>query len=135
MYKLLSRLIYNRISPGIFGYQSFDQYGFTPNIRLEDALLTAEVSIEHVLEFNVPLWVMSLDLRKAFGSVTHSAVFDALRDHGVEESYISLIARLYEGQTGTVHDSKDFKISRGVKQGDVLSVIIFNCVLDIAFEK
>ena len=32
-----------------------------------------------------------------------------------------------------MNESRHFKIQRGVKQGDVLSAIIFNCVLDIAF--
>ena len=52
-YEIFSRLIYNRISFHLFSYQFFDQLGFTPGIRIEDALLCAEVVIEHHLEFNL----------------------------------------------------------------------------------
>ena len=37
-------------------------------------------------------------------------------------------------QTGSVNDSRQFNILRGVKQGDILSAILFHCILDIAFE-
>ena len=35
---------------------------------------------------------------------------------------------------GCVNGSRHFNILCGVKQGDVLSAILFNCTLDIAFE-
>ena len=78
---------------------------------------------------------MSIDLRKAFDTVDHVALFSALRNHGVDDGYIALLQLLYRNQSGSVNGSKEFSIGRGVKQGDVLSAIIFNCVLDIAFEK
>ena len=62
-------------------------------------------------------------------------MFATLRDHGIDESYISLLQLLYAGQTGSVNGSKSFSIERGIKQGDCLSAIIFNCVMDIAFAK
>ena len=46
----------------------------------------------------------------------------------------ALLQLLYQDQTGSVHGSMIFDIVRGVKQGDVLSTILFNCVLDVAFE-
>ena len=54
-YKIFSKLIYYRISSYLFSQQSFDQYIFTPGIRIEDTLLCAEVVIEHHLEFNLEL--------------------------------------------------------------------------------
>ena len=38
-------------------------------------------------------------------------------------------------QHGSVNGSSSFPILRGVKQGVILSAILFNCVLDIAFER
>ena len=52
MYKVFSRLVYNRISPVLFGYQSADQYAFTPGTRIEDALLCTEEAIANSIEFN-----------------------------------------------------------------------------------
>ena len=77
---------------------------------------------------------MSLVLRKAFDTVDHNTLFQLLGYHGIDPSYISLLKLLYKTQRGTVHGSRCFDIRRGVKQGDVLSTILFNCVLDVAFE-
>ena len=40
---------------------------------------------------------------------------------------------LYTNQFGSVHGSTPFCILRGVKQGDPLSAMLFNCILDAAF--
>ena len=37
-------------------------------------------------------------------------------------------------QTESANGSSSFSIKRGVKQGDILSAILFNCVLDLAFD-
>ena len=82
-YKIYSKLVYNRISPYLFKYQSWDQHGFTPGIRIEDALLCAEVAIEHHLEFQLPMWMLSMDIRKTFNTIDHSALMQSLRSKGL----------------------------------------------------
>lgn len=134
MYKLFARLLYNRISPTLFNWQSEHQHAFTPNRRIEDALLYAELVIEYALEFNTPVWLLSMDLRKAFDTVSHDQLLICLGYHGLDPAYITILQKLYQHQTGAVNGSRHFSIKRGVKQGDVLSAIIFNCVLDIVFE-
>ena len=124
----------NRISPTLFSWQFENQHAFTPERRIEDAPLHAEVVIEHSLEYNIPLWLLNMDLRKTFDTVSHEHLLSSLGYHGLDPAYIALLQRLYRNQSGAVNESRHFKIQRGVKQGDVLSAIIFNCVLDIAFE-
>ena len=133
-YKVFSKLVYNRISIQLFQYQSWDQHGFTPGIRIEDALLCAEVVLEYHEEFTLPIWMLSMDMRKAFDMIDHLALINALRSKGLSEEYISLLSLLYADQSGTVNRSSAFLIQLGVKQGDTLSAILFNCVLDIAFD-
>ena len=55
LYKLYSRMLYNRFSSTLFSHQSMDQHAFTPGLRLEDALLSAEVAIEYSNEWTLPL--------------------------------------------------------------------------------
>ena len=43
--------------------------------------------------------------------------------------------RLYEHQYGVVGDGVRFPINRGVRQGDVLSPLLFNAVLEAALRK
>ena len=135
MYKAFARMLYNRLSPKLFRSQSWDQHAFTPGIRIEDALLCAEASIEYSLEYQVPLWMLSMDLRKAFDTIDHHALLHSLRLHGIDEGYCTLLHLLYGGQYGSVHGSSSFSVLRGVKQGDVLSAILFNCPFDLTFDK
>ena len=88
--------------------------------------------IEKTLEWNVPVWIVSIDLRKAFDRVEQNRLFEALSSQGVEDGYIALLRLLYSGQRGVVSDGLTFDINRGVRQGDVLSPLLFNAVLEQA---
>ena len=78
-FKIYATLIYNCISPQLFRHQSWDQHGFTNGIRIEDAFLCAEVAIEHHQEFQLPLWMLSMDMRKAFDTIVHATLMRTLR--------------------------------------------------------
>ena len=135
LYKLFAKLLYQRLSPLLFQHQSFDQNVFVLGRRIEDGLFCIEIMTEYALEFNVPLWILNMDLKKAFDTINHQALFAGLRHHDIPEEYIHLIILLYSNQIGTVYDSDLFGIKRGVKQGDCLSAIFFNCILDIVFDR
>lgn len=78
--------------------------------------------------------VVSLDLRKAFDMVSHHAVLRALKRHGVDEgtqsflsnSLMSACTLIRVGHCTTAH----MAMRRGVKQGDPLSPLLFNLVMD-----
>ena len=59
-------------------------------------------------------------------------LFDALRAQGVDEGYVALITALYKWQVATANGSKEFNIERGVRQGDVLSTLLFNAGIESA---
>ena len=56
-------------------------------------------------EWNLPLWMISLDLRKAFDRINFQPLFNALREQKVPEAYIRLLCALYEKQEGCVNGS------------------------------
>ena len=89
--------------------------------------------VEGFSEFNSPFWVCAVDFRKAFDSVEHTSLWSALANQGVNPGYIKLLAHLYQGQIGHISTevlSRGFKIGRGTKQGDPLSPVLFNAVLE-----
>ena len=79
--------------------------------------------------------MVSIDLRKAFDRISHRALFQSLREQNVPESYIQLLGLLYQNQTGCVNSSKAFPILRGVKQGDIISPMLFNAGIEKAFRE
>ena len=134
-YELFSRMLHNRLLPQLDSHQHFDQCGFRPGVRIEDALLVAETLISKTLEYHLPLWMVSLDLKKAFDRVHHNALFDALRGQDVDDPTIALLLEIYSGQRGCVHGSREFDIARGVRQGDVISSLLFNAVIELVFKR
>jgi len=55
--------------------------------------------LEKTKEYRISLHMAFVDYEKAFDSIQHKAVFDALRQHGVEEKYINILKETYRGGT------------------------------------
>ena len=84
-----------------------------------------------------PLWTCFIDYEKAFDSIEHDAIWAALAKQGISGGYIELLQRLYADQHGRVSVdsmiSRAFALGRGTKQGDPLSTLLFNAVVEDAF--
>ena len=99
-------------------------------------MFTAVQILEKAQEFNKEIWIAAIDYTKAFDSVEHEGLWAALHEQKIPGGYIELLRRLYKGQTGQVITdklSKIFDITRGVKQGDPLSTLLFNALLEKIF--
>ena len=96
LYKIFSRLLYHRLKTFLDPEQSDEQYGFQKDKRIEDVFCVLENVIGKCIEFEVPLWMVSLDMRKAFDRIEFTPLFEALRSQHVPEGYIALLAVLYK---------------------------------------
>ena len=137
LYKLFARLLYNRLAKRLDEHQTPDQAGFRPDFSAADHLFTITILHEHAQEWQVPLWTAAVDFKKAFDSISHDRLWQTLQRQNIPQQYIRLLRCLYEDQTATVKTdtrSKPFHIERGVKQGDPLSSLLFNAVLEDIFQ-
>ena len=132
IYKVLSKLVHGRLQPLLDKEQSVEQMGFRPGSGVDHALCVFDSVCAKAIEFDCDVWFASIDLRKAFDQIHHESLFKALQEQGVPTEYIALLRTLYSQQTGSVADSRAFPIRRGVKQGDVISPILFNAGLEHA---
>ena len=92
--------------------------------------------LDKTLALDVPVWIVSLDLSKAFDKVKWESLWEALSEHGVSDHMLWVLQRIYYGQTGRIEDNNAdgdlFHIRGGVRQGCVLSPRLFSCVLEVA---
>jgi sorting nexin-29 len=131
-YKIFARLLYDRLRNNLDVRQSGEQFGFRRGRSTSDALMIMECMISKSIEWNLPLWIISVDMKKAFDRVEHRALFEALARQGIGSSYINVLRRLYDDQKGMKGANAYFPIERGVRQGDVLSAVLFNSVMEEA---
>ena len=136
LYKLFTRMVLARIRPHLEAQQSRDQAGFRSYFSTEDHLMTFVLLQEKCLEWRNDLWIAAVDFKKAFDTVAHTSLWNALSSQGVGSKYVHLIAKLYLNQVAALcvdKVSREFQLLRGVKQGDPMSPALFNAVSEDIF--
>ena len=61
--------------------------------------------LDKTLALDVPVWIVSLDLSKAFDKVKWESLWEALSEHGVSDHILWVLQRIYCGQTGRIEDN------------------------------
>ncbi|CAK9834256.1 Retrovirus-related Pol polyprotein from type-2 retrotransposable element R2DM [Anthophora retusa] len=80
------------------------------------------------------LYMASMDIAKAFDSVSHKTINETLNIMGLPKPMVQYIMDTYERSSTTLMcddwESDEIKPACGVRQGDPLSPLIFNMVID-----
>ena len=83
-------------------------------------------------EWRIKMWTATVDFTKAFDSISHNSIWEALKSCNVDHEYVSLLRKIYKDQKSSVQtdeESESFDIQKGSKQGDPMSSLLFNTVL------
>jgi hypothetical protein len=106
MYKLFTRVLQKRMEKVLDSNQPREQAGFRKGFSTTDHLQTINQIIEKCNEFNIPLCLAFIDYEKAFDSIEHWAIFEALKDIGIHETYVNILKDIYTKATAKIHIEK-----------------------------
>uniref|UniRef100_A0A8C4NSX5 ribonuclease H n=1 Tax=Dicentrarchus labrax TaxID=13489 RepID=A0A8C4NSX5_DICLA len=110
------------------------QRGFIESSGCSENLSILEGVIRMSKSQKRSLAVVFIDIAKAFDSVSHRHILEVLQRRGLDVAIRRLIASMYDGSSTTIRTEGGttgrIRLTRGVKQGDPLSPLLFNLAID-----
>ena len=106
--------------------------GFRSSYQTTDHIATYRMIEQKCHEWGIKMWIATIDFTKTFDSITHKSIWKAINSCGINHEYIVLLKKNYKDQKASVQTnvkSNMFEIKKGTEQGDPLSSLLFNTVL------
>ena len=115
------------------------QFGFKKKLSTSHALYTLRRTVDYYVRNGSTVNVSLLDFSKAFDNVHHGVLFQRLLDVGLPAGIVKLLARWYDGTYACVRwgscFSACFNVTAGVRQGGVLSPVLFNVYVNSVIQR
>ena len=111
-----------------------EQAGFRKDRSYIDQIATLRIIVEQTMEWSSPLYLLFAHFERALESLDREAMWRILRHYGIPNKIINTLTVQYQGFTcqvlhgGTM--TKPLEVKTGVRQGYLLSPLLFFVVLD-----
>ena len=132
-YKLLARIMANRLKPIVEEHLSTGQYCGVPGRSIFDALTTIRDIVAYHEVTEKPICLMSIDFQKAFDRVSHEYLFKILEGYGISEAFIEKVKGMYANMSTMIQINGNMvgpiQITSGIRQGCPLSMCLFTLCL------
>ena len=106
------------------------QCGFRKGRGCVDMIFVARQLVEKSREHETPLFVLFVDLKKAYDSIPRCALWRVLEKYGVPPTMLSVIRSLHDGMKAAVRVeggvTDNISVTNGLRQGCTLAPSLFN---------
>ena len=132
--KVLAHVILARMCPVIEGRISECQAGFRKARGCADQIFTLRRVMEQARDKKMSLSLCFVDFKAAYDSLNRGGLWRILRRYGVSDKMCNIIRALYGSSKSAVRVDGElsdwFSVKTGVRQGCVLSPMLFNIYMD-----
>ena len=133
-YKLLTKALSVNLASHIQSLIHPDQTGFIPRRTIFDPIRLAQSMCAYADFMEEDGAIVALDQEKAYDKIDHHYLLKTLERFNLPDKFIRIVHSLYENaETAAIINgvvSTPFKVTRGVRQGDPLSCLLFNLAIE-----
>ena len=137
--KVFLKVIHGRISRKLEEEIDESQFGFRNGLGTREALFALNVLAQRCMDMNIDIHVCYVDFEKAFDKVRHEKLVQILQAKNIDKGDLRIITNLYWNQRAQIivdnEKSSEMNIKRGVRQGCVMSPLLFNVYSESIFEE
>jgi hypothetical protein len=139
-YKIVSRVLTIRLRTVMDKITCVGQKGYSTKKFTQAVLITLLDKIHNAKKLNVTGCILSLDIQKAFDSLSHNFVGHALKFFNLGDRLIGWIKTICTNRKSCIilennRTGKSFALNHGNAQGDVISPYIFNICYQVLLLK
>jgi reverse transcriptase-like protein len=132
--KVLAKVLYKRIEHVVEPKLHEAQCGFRKGRGCVDQIFSLKECLSMARQKDKSVYMCFVDLRKAYDSVNRELLWTVMKEYGVSEKIVKILQSLYDNTRAQVRVkgelSEYLSLKTGVKQGCVLSPLLFNIFLD-----
>lgn len=130
--KLILKTMATRLGRVMNSLVSEHQSAFIKGKGIADGILIANEVVDSILKSSCRGVILKIDFAKAFDTVSWNFLFNTLKSMNFNETWIRWLKALFDSMRPSVlingSPTKEFKMERGLCQGDPLSPLLFNLV-------
>jgi len=138
-YKVLSNILVSRLMSYAGEVIGDHQCGFRRNRSTTNHIFCIRQILEKKWDYNEAVHQLFIDFKKAYDSVRREVLYNILIEFGVPKELVRLVKMCLTETYNRVRVGKNvsdmFPIRNGLKQGDVLSPLLFNFALEHAIRR
>jgi len=134
VYKVLATLIKQRLENHAVPCLGEYQGGFRKGRSTTDQVFMLKQTLIGCYEYEIPTYLLFVDFKGAYDNLSRQELFEILKDFQIPTKLIRLVKMTLQKTKSIVKVNGaltgNFEVRKGVRQGDPLSTLLFNLVLE-----